>query len=85
MTEVKILHDRCPVCGARSRVEVGSSTVVYQAERIDPNVLLRAAEACHIVARSLAGGTSTTVTVNQLIADEAELRKTAERLRGENP
>ncbi len=85
MTEVKVQHNRCPVCGAQSQVEVGANTIIYKAETIDPCVLLRAADACRTVARSIAGGTATTVTVQQLVADEEELRKLAYRLRGQRP
>lgn len=73
-----------PICKGPVKVQEGESTITYEALSllIDPDVLTRAAEACRIVARSIAGGTATTVRVNQLVADEAELRKLAQRLQG---
>ncbi len=74
----KVTH--CPVCKAPCLMEATETGVHVRGVAVDPAVLTRAAEACRIVARSIAGGTSTTVTVNQLLADEEELRTLAQRL-----
>jgi hypothetical protein len=72
----------CPICGAPATVEMTANGVDVRHLTIDPQVLLRAAGACHVVALALAGGTSTTTRVAQLQADEYELRAAAGRIGG---
>ncbi|MFA6134420.1 MAG: hypothetical protein WC869_10450 [Phycisphaerae bacterium] len=73
----------CPVCGSPAVVQTTETGVDVQHVAVDPAVLTRAAEACRIVARSVAGGTSTTTRVAQLVADEEALRAAAALARGE--
>ncbi len=84
MDESSTRYHRCPVCNGPVRAEAGEIVLPYESMSllIDPCVFLRAAEALHIVAQSIAGGTSTTMPVAQMVTDEKELRQLAKRLQG---